>query len=60
MPSFYITDALALGWQEIVARLAVNKPDWIASSGVMALWAVFLVVTLAAPFLPRMANNRTN
>ena len=57
--AFYISDATALGWSEILARLTINKPEFITPWLFVLLWATFLAVTVSVPFLSRMAYSRT-
>jgi hypothetical protein len=45
--TFYVSQALELGWQNILSRLVINKTSFIGPWTMASLWAVFLLASIS-------------
>jgi Dolichyl-phosphate-mannose-protein mannosyltransferase len=46
LQAFHVTQALDLGWTEILRRLSINKPDFMAPGVIAVLWGLFLIANV--------------
>jgi hypothetical protein len=60
LAAFKIPQATAVGWNEVLRRVAINKPDFLVPSVLIVLWIIFLAASLYLLFVAfRCARHRS-
>ena len=60
LPALHLSQALELGWGEILARLHLNRPEVLAYGMFLPIWIVFICSTLLVPLIaPLLLDQET-